>query len=237
MIIKEMLMADEATTSGAVTGNNNDSVATTTIVVGEHSAYNSVEELVKGKKQADDYIAKLSQELKEAKAQIEQLSQKSNIVEQLKQIRENKMDNTENTNPSQLPEEAIKQIALNAMQDYNKQNEAESNLANCKQAVASVNADVELAMKNKAKELGCSVEYLEGIAKTSPKAFKSMFGIKETVSFDSVNFLQSSRHTGNETANTEADEFFKSKHFTPSKVAEFMKKAQNNPSMLANVKW
>lgn len=232
-----MLMADEATTSQAVTGNDDNPVATTTYVVGEHSAYNSVEELHKGAIQKENYIQTLKQELAEAREVIEKLSKNETIVEQLKQIRENKMDNTENTNPSQLPEEAMKQIALNVMQDYNKANEAESNLANCKQAVASINADVDLAMKNKAKELGCSVEYLEGIAKTSPKAFKSMFGIKEAVSFDSVNFLQSSRHTGNETASTEADEFFKSKHFTPAKVAEFMKKAQANPSMLANVKW
>ena len=231
-----MLMADEATTSQAVTGNDDNPVATTTYVVGEHSAYNSVEELHKGAIQKENYIQTLKQELAEARATIEELSKNETIVEQLKQIREKKMDNTEHTNPSQLPEEAIKQIALNAMQDYNKANEAESNLANCKQAVASINADVDLAMKNKAKELGCSVEYLEGIAKTSPKAFKSMFGIKETVSFDSVNFLQSSRHTGNETANTEADEFFKSKHYTPAKVAEFMKRAQNNPEVLANFK-
>lgn len=231
-----MLMADEATTSQAVTGNDDNPVATTTYVVGEHSAYNSVEELHKGAIQKENYIQTLKQELAEARATIEELSKNETIVEQLKQIREKKMDNTENTNPSQLPEEAIKQIALNAMQDYNKANEAESNLANCKQAVASINADVDLAMKNKAKELGCSVEYLEGIARTSPKAFKSMFGIKETVSFDSVNFLQSSRHTGNETANTEADEFFKSKHYTPAKVAEFMKRAQNNPEVLANFK-
>lgn len=231
-------MAEEATTSQAVTENNNETVATTTYVVGEHSVYKSVEDLIEGKRKADEYIAKLSQDLKEAKATIEDLSKTNKIVDELKQIRENKMDNTENTNTSSLPsEEAIKQIALNAMQDYNKANEAESNLANCKQAVASVNADVELAMKNKAKELGCSVEYLEGIAKTSPKAFKSMFGIKDTVSFESVNFLQNSRHAGNEAANTAADEFFKSKSFTPAKVAEFMKKAQQDPSILANVKW
>lgn len=231
-----MIMADEATTSGAVTENNNESVATTTLVVGEHSVYKSVEDLIEGKRKADEYIAKLSQDLKEARATIEDLSQNATIVEQLKQIRENKMDNTENTNAQPLPEENIKQIALNAMQEYNKANEAESNLANCKQAVASINADVELAIKNKAQELGVSKEYLEDIAKTSPKAFKSMFGIKEAVSFDSVNFLQSSRQANNGTANTEAEEFFKSKKHTPAQVAEFMKRAQNNPEVLANYK-
>ena len=230
-------MADEATTSNAVTGTDNNPVATTTYVVGEHSVYNSVEELYKGAIQKEGYIQTLKQELAEARATIEELSKNETIVEKLKQIRENKMDNTENTNPSMLPEEAIKQIALNAMQDYNKATEAESNLANCKQAVASINADVDLAMKNKAQELGCTVEYLEGIAKTSPKAFKSMFGIKETVSFDSVNFLQSSRHANNEPASTEADTFFKSKEMSPAKVAEFMKKAMANPSMLSNIKW
>lgn len=230
-------MADEATTSNAVTGNVDNPVATTTYVVGEHSVYNSVEELHKGAIQKEGYIQTLKQELAEARATIEELSKNETIVERLKQIRENKMDNTENTNPSMLPEEAIKQIALNAMQDYNKATEAESNLANCKQAVASINADVDLAMKNKAQELGCTVEYLESIAKTSPKAFKSMFGIKETVSFDSVNFLQSSRHANNEPASTEADTFFKSKDMSPAKVAEFMKKAMANPSMLSNIKW
>ena len=230
-------MADEATTSNAVTGNVDNPVATTTYVVGEHSVYNSVEELYKGAIQKEGYIQTLKQELAEARATIEELSKNETIVEKLKQIRENKMDNTENTNPSMLPEEAIKQIALNAMQDYNKATEAESNLANCKQAVASINADVDLAMKNKAQELGCTVEYLEDIAKTSPKAFKSVFGIKETVSFDSVNFLQSSRHANNEPASTEADTFFKSKDMSPAKVAEFMKKALANPSMLSNIKW
>ena len=230
-------MADEATTSGAVTEKDNDTVATTTYVVGEHSVYKSVEDLIEGKRKADEYIAKLSQDLKEARATIEDLSQNATIVEQLKQIRENKMDNTENTNAHSLPEEAIKQIALNAMQEANKASEAESNLANCKQAVASTTADVELAIKNKAQELGCTVEYLEGIARTSPKAFKSMFGIKDTVSFESVNFLQGSRHTNTQSDSDEATAFFKSKDASPAKVAEFMKKAMANPSILSNVKW
>ena len=230
-------MADEATTSQAVT-DNNDSVATTTYVVGEHSVYNSVEELFKGAKQKEEYISKLQQELATAREKIEELSTKSNITEQLKQIRENKMD-TENTNTPMLPEDAIKQIALKAMQESNKAQEAESNLANCKQAVASINSDVDLALKNKANELGCTVEYLESIAKTSPKAFKSMFGIKETVSFDSVNFLQSSRQANNATDTSEADAFFKDKTLVnnPTKVAEFMKRAMKDPSLVSHIKW
>jgi len=231
-------MANEETTSNAATEINNN-VATTTFVVGEHSVYNSVEDLYKGAIEKDKYIEVLKKELAEARQSIDELSENKTIVEELKQIRENKMDNTENTNTPVLPEDAIKQIALNAMQEAHKANEAESNLANCKRAVASINADVDLALNNKAKELGCSVEFLEGIAKTSPKAFKSMFGIKEEVSFDSVNFLQGTRQTSSDTASAEADTFFKDKasHRDPAKVAEFMRKAMKNPEILANVKW
>lgn len=229
-------MADEATTSKAVTDNNN-SVATTTLVVGEHSVYKSVEDLIEGKRNADEYIAKLSAELKEANATIEDLKTRSSIVDQLKQIRESKMD-TENTNTQTLPEDAIKQIALNAMQEANKESEAIANLAACKEAVANISSDVELALKNKAKELGCSVEYIESIAKTSPKAFKIMFGIKDTVSFDSVNFLQSSRHVS-DTSVDDASAFFKDKAAIrdPNKLNELYKKAMANPSILQNVKW
>ena len=230
-------MSNEATTSGDVTDNVNDSVATTTYVVGEHSVYKSVEDLFEGAKQKEQYIQKLLNDLKEANAKVEELSSKSNVVEQLKQIRENQMD-TENTN-TPLPEVAIKQIALKAMQESNEASQAESNLANCKQAIASINSDVELALKNKAKELDCSVEYLESIAKSNPKAFKSMFGIKEAVSFESVSFLQGSRQANTNNASNEADSFFKSKDAmnSPTKIAEFMKKAVQDPSILANVKW
>lgn len=236
--MKGIIMADEATTSQAVT-DNNDSVATTTYVVGEHSVYNSVEELFKGAKQKEEYISKLQQELATARETIEKLSTKSNITEQLKQIRENKMD-TENTNTPMLPEDAIKQIALKAMQESNKAQEAESNLANCKQAVASISGDVDTALKSKAKELGCTVEYLESIAKTSPKAFKSMFGIKEAVSFDSINFLQNSRQATQESDSNEAEAFFKNKAAVrdPRAVAAFMDKAMKDPSILSKInKW
>ena len=221
----------EATT---LVNNNDGNKATTQFVVGEHTVYNSVEDLYEGAKQKEAYIQKLVADLKEANTKIDELSKNSTIADQLKQIRES----TENTNPS-VSEEAIKQIALNAMQEQNKLTQAESNLANCKQAVASINSDVDLALKNKAQELGCTVDYLEGIAKTSPKAFKSMFGIKEPVSFADVNYLQSTRHVNTETANTEAQDFFKSAAAKAdvNQITAFMKKAMEHPEILANVKW
>lgn len=221
----------EATT---LVNDNDGNKATTQFVVGEHTVYNSVEDLYEGAKQKEAFIQKLVEDLKEANTKIEELSKNSTIADQLKQIREH----TENTT-TPVSEEAIKQIALNAMQEEKRISQAESNLANCKQAVASINGDVDLALKNKAQELGCTVEYLENIAKTSPKAFKTMFGIKEQVSFADVNYLQSTRHVNTETANNEAQEFFKNnaKKADINQVTAFMKKAMEHPEILANVKW
>lgn len=225
-------MTDEATTSD-VEELNDKGETTNFINVGEHSGYKSVEDLIKGKAEADKFIERLKAEAKEREELIAQLQKNSTIAEELKQIRSMKMD-TENTNTHDVNEDAMKQIALKVLQDETANKTAADNLDNCRKAVANVNSDVELAMKNKAQELGCTVEYLESIARTSPKAFKSMFGIKETVSFDSVNFLQSSRHvTQTEESKEEVNNMLKNSD--PRQVAELFNKIVKDPSLLDNI--
>lgn len=226
-------MTDEATTSN---GNMNDGGDTTNVInVGEHSAYKSVEDLVKGKAEADKYIAKLLAEAKEKDELISNLTTRANITDELKQIREAKTMGTENTNTLGITEDAMKQIALKAMQEEQATQKAAANWQSCRDAVATVNSDVDLALKNKAQELGCTVEYLQGIAQTSPKAFKSMFGLKDNVSFDSVNFLQSTRHVSNEQGNEDYSEMLKSAN-NPKVAAELFNKAMKDPSMLDRIK-
>jgi DNA-binding MarR family transcriptional regulator len=226
-------MTDEATTSD-VEELNDKGETTNFINVGEHSGYKSVEDLIKGKAEADKFIERLKAEAREREELIAQLQKNNSIVEELKQIRSMNM-NTENTNAHDVNEDAMKQIALKVLQDENANKIATDNLNNCKSAVAALNSDVELAMKNKAQELGCTVEYLEGIAKTSPKAFKSMFGIKETVSFDSVNFLQSSRHvTQTDDAKEEINAAMKNAK-DPRQMADLFNKLAKDPSLLNNI--
>ena len=226
-------MTDEATTS-----NVNDINAggnTGVINVGEHSADKSVEDLVKGKAEADKYIAKLLSEAKAKDEMITNLTARANITEELKQIREANMNGTENTNTHEITEDAMKQIALKAMQEEQESQKAAANWQNCRDAVATLNSDVDLALKNKAQELGCTVEYLQGIAQTSPKAFKSMFGLKDTVSFDSVNFLQSTRHVDNEPNNEDYNEMLKAAN-NPRVAADLFNKAMKNPELLDKLK-
>lgn len=221
-------MTDEATTSEVKQDDKEN--LTGMINVGEHSAYKSVEDLIKGKAEADKYIAQLTAALKEKDEAIAELQRKGTIVDELKQIREKGM---ENTNTPDITEDTMKEIALKVLQDETKAKLESDNLTSCHNAVASIAGDVELALKNKAQELGCTVEYLENIAKTSPKAFKSMFGIKNEVSFDSVNFLQSSRHISNETSNEQIDT---ASLKNPKAMAALFEKAVKDPSMLTKIK-
>lgn len=226
-------MTDEATTSNV--NDINASGDTTIINVGEHSAYKSVEDLVKGKAEADKYIAKLLAEAKAKDEMITNLTARANITDELKQIREANMNGTENTNTLEITEDAMRQIALKTMQEEQASQKAAANWQNCRDAVATLNSDVDLALKNKAQELGCTVEYLQGIAQTSPKAFKSMFGLKDTVSFDSVNFLQSTRHVDNEPNNEDYNEMLKAAN-NPRVAADLFNKAMKNPELLDKLK-
>jgi hypothetical protein len=221
-------MTDEATTSEVKKDDKEN--LTGMINVGEHSAYKSVEDLIKGKAEADKYISQLTKALKEKDEAIAELQRKGTIVDELKQIREKGM---ENTNTPDITEDTMKEIALKVLQDETKAKLESDNLTDCHNAVAGIASDVDLALKNKAQELGCTVEYLENIAKTSPKAFKSMFGIKNEVSFDSVNFLQSSRHISNETSNEQIDT---ASLKNPKAMASLFEKAVKDPSMLNKIK-
>lgn len=221
-------MTDEATTSEVKQDDKEN--LTGMINVGEHSAYKSVEDLIKGKAEADKYISQLTKALKEKDEAIAELQRKGTIVDELKQIREKGM---ENTNTPDITEDTMKEIALKVLQDETKAKLESDNLTDCHNAVAGIASDVDLALKNKAQELGCTVEYLENIAKTSPKAFKSMFGIKNEVSFDSVNFLQSSRHISNETSNEQIDT---ASLKNPKAMASLFERAVKDPSMLNKIK-
>ena len=79
----------------------------------------------------------------------------------------------------------------------------------------------------------CLEEYLKDIAQTSPKAFKSMFGIKESAPVVNTDFLQSTKQVSAETKN---DIDFKAMN-SPRAVAALMERALKDPSILDNIKW
>lgn len=229
-------MSDVGTATNDIEVNNTEGTQKTVFVVGEHSVYNSVDDLFEGAKQKEAYIAELIKANKELQAKYDSLEKNNNLVDELKQFRkdtlEGKVKNMDATNTT-VDNDTIKEIALKAMQEEAARNAAAANLNDCINAVAKVSGDATLALKNKAAELGVSEEYLKDIAQTSPKAFKSMFGIKESAPVVNTDFLQSTKQVSIENKD---DIDFKTLN-TPRAIAAMMERALKDPSILDNVKW
>lgn len=233
-------MAEEGTASLSNFDNTDVNTNSTKFVVGEHSVYNSVEDLFEGAKQKEKYIAELIKANKELQEKYDSIEKNNSLVDELrsfrKQVQEGGYEQMDSTNPN-VDYDIMKEIALKAMQEKAAEDAAAKNLQECLESIQDKSGDADLAIKSKASELGVSVDYLKDIAMTSPKAFKSMFGIKQE-SGVTPNFLQSTKQTTNETRD-EATEFFKNKQLSnsPSAIAAFMEKAMRDPSILDNVKW
>lgn len=242
-------MTEEATTSDVVTDDLNNDVATTTegkpIIVGEHSVYKSLEDLVKGKQEADAYIAKITLDLKTAMATIDDLKQKADIRQQLQEYRKGNTMTDETQAPvettnSQLTDDAIREIALKAMQEANAAQVAAKNLSDCKGLVAAKAGDADLAIKNKAEELGVTEQDMLDMASNKPQLFKRLFDVQDSTR--SLNFVNGGSRPEAAPLNGH-DNVFDTLTKTPNKcydknfMANLITEALKNPSILGDSEW
>lgn len=238
-------MVDDATTDSTVVEGTAETVATTTgtgktpFIVGEHSVYSDVESLYKGAIQKEMFIQQLQKEKAELSAQLEQLKTDTTLIEQLKEYRKDLLmtDNTsavENTN-TPITDEAIKEIALKAMQENMERQKQAANLQECKSLLGNTAEAIDLALKNKATELGVETHELEEMAATKPQLFKRLFEIKNTSR--PMDYIPSSVRTTDNNNQTDAyAEFIKNARDTKY-IANLTKKALENPEMLSGWEW
>lgn len=236
-------MVDTATTVEPVEGTDLSEATTTgneqkPFIVGEHSVYNTVEDLYKGAVQKEQYIQKLVKEAAELRAQLEQNKYETDLRQELINYRKETLmtnnDTTQVENTTTLTDDTIKEIALKAMQENMAKQQAEKNLQECKSLLGSSEDDINLAMKNKANELGVTVEDLTDMASTKPQLFKRLFDIKETTTVD---FIPSSVRQVNNTQPVDGySEFVKNAKDTRY-VASMVEKALKDPSIVSGWEW
>lgn len=236
-------MVDTATTVEPVEGTDLSEATTTgneqkPFIVGEHSVYNTVEDLYKGAVQKEQYIQKLVKEAAELRAQLEQNKYETDLRQELINYRKEALmtnnDTTQVENTTTLTDDTIKEIALKAMQENMAKQQAEKNLQECKSLLGSSEDDITLAMKNKANELGVTVEDLTDMASTKPQLFKRLFDIKET---KTVDFIPSSVRQVNDTQPVDGySEFVKNAKDTRY-VASMVEKALKDPSIVSGWEW
>lgn len=238
-------MVDDATTDSTVVEGTADTVATTTgtgktpFIVGEHSVYSDVESLYKGAIQKEMFIQQLQKEKAELSAQLEQLKTDTDLIEQLKEYRKEILmtDNTsavENTN-TPITDEAIKEIALKAMQENMEKQRQAANLQECKSLLGNTAESIELALKNKANELGVDARELEEMAATKPQLFKRLFEIKSPAK--SLDYIPSSIRTNDNNSQTDAYTDFIKNAKDSKYIANLTKKALENPEIVSGWEW
>ena len=91
-----------------------------------------------------------------------------------------------------------------------------------------------LALKNKASELGVTVEDLNDMAATKPQLFKRLFDIKEA---PKVDFIPSSVRQVNNTQPVDGYSEFVKNATNPRYVAEMVDKAMKDPSIISGWEW
>lgn len=243
-------MVDTATPVDTNVEGSTSTVETTTgmeqkpFIVGEHSVYKTVEDLYKGAIQKEQYIQKLQKENAELLEKLDSINMETNLVEEFQQLRkgntpmmnEDNQMSMSNTN-APMTDEDIKQIALKAMQENAEKQRKETNLAECKSLLGSDDNAVNLALKNKAKELGVTEEDLLAMAADKPQLFKRLIGVQATTkTFD---FMPSSIRTSNNTQENSGSiyEDFRKNCTNPRYVADFVNRAMKDPSMVDSFEW
>lgn len=237
-------MVETATTVDTVIeGKDNISEATTTgieqkpFIVGEHSVYNTVEDLFKGAVQKEQYIQQLIKETAELRAQLEQNKNETNLLQELKNYRKETLmtDNVNVENTNTLTDDTIKEIALKALQENMAKEKAAANLQACKSMLGSSEDDINLALTNKAAELGVTKEDLEDMASTKPQLFKRLFDFKEPA--ETTGYIPSTVRQINTTPVSNGYEEFIKNARDSHYVASIAKKALENPELVMDWEW
>ena len=164
-------------------------------LVGEGKKFATVEDLAKGKLEADAHIVQIEGENKLTREQLKDLETKSEkqatIADLIKTVQESNKQGKEDTN--QLSDEDLSKKIRSIVQDDADVSTKESNLAKANKAVLDkLNGDVEAAkayVAERAEKLGMSVAELQTLGETSPDAFHALMGTNPSTVSSSVTAL------------------------------------------------
>ena len=171
-------------------------------LVGEGKKFATVEELARGKLEADKFIEQLQNENKLTREQMAELETKSvkehTIADLIKTVQKaNEKATEEGGQP--ISEDRLSKMVREIMDgEYEAQTKA-SNRARANKAVLDkVGGDVEAArsyVAERAKELNMSVESLEALSEDSPTAFLKLIGSETKTGSQSVSGIPNDKST------------------------------------------
>jgi hypothetical protein len=158
-------------------------------LVGEGKKYASVEDLARSRIEADQFIERLKgenqgirEELK-TRATLEAFMDRMEQQKPVSQVAENQQSTTQNTPPAENAGEQISQEKLESLLEkkLSEREQQSTQTRNLQQVTEQLQkhfgADFQRHLKQKASELGLGEDFLDGLAKTQPRAFTALLGI------------------------------------------------------------
>lgn len=217
-------------------------------LVGEGKKFKSIEDLAKAKLEADKHIERIEGENKGMREDLEKLSTK---VENLASLSEQKQtdpkNQAENTTQA-VDKNDLSELVAQTYHDIREKEARQSNLKESNDFAISKFGDIEKArqgLKQRASELGLSVEDLKEIGSKSPNAFKDMFkaggnssevSVKSSVNTEADNF-----GSGDDSTKVGTKAYYDNmrrtnphKYWSPKVQSEYMAKVANGELKLNN---
>lgn len=167
-------------------------------LVGDGKKFKSVEDLARGKAEADAFIQSLLREKQELREDLNKAKTVEDLLASLKGERDTTMTNHSNNSPNHgnassgaiggtgtdsLDLESIKQMVK---QDLAKEQDAQRRRNNYENVVSTLTqahgSQAGAYLANKAKELGVTTEYLRDLAEDKPQVLYSLLGSQQAAS-------------------------------------------------------
>ena len=219
------------TVEGGVQNGGDTNTQSGMYVVGPHSVYNSVNELLEGAKQKEMYIAKLEAENAALQSEVSKASNREQFKQELERLTTptttQQASATTDDNEGKLKElvnKVLSDKAEEARQSQMRKN-AESIFGN----------ETEQKLEAKASELGMTKDQLTSLPE---QAFYTLVGIKKESIGVPANMMQGRQGMFTQTptdAESFAAEVRSPEARNPKKMAELIDRAMKDPSLLANL--
>lgn len=202
---------------------NADSVLSN--LVGEGKKFKTVEDLAKGKAEADAFIEKLKGEVDELRKELQaglSLKQAIQEVDKRGNQPESNVAPKGSVDPSELPKLVNEMLEQRELEKVREANIKEAD----RQIVALFNGDRQKSkefLEKKAAELGVGVNWLADMAATSPKAVMNFLGLETTA--------PNTAALNNRSVNTDAQTFAPNAGPVKGSKAYYDKIRKENPSL------
>lgn len=227
----ETMNPTATTVEGGVQNGGDTNTQSGMYVVGPHSVYNSVNELLEGAKQKEMYIAKLEAENAALQSEVSKASNREQFVQELQRLTTPTTTQTpaETTVDSESKLKELVNKVLNDKAEEARQSQMRKN------AESIFGNEVEQKLEAKASELGMTKDQLTSLPE---QAFYTLVGIKKDQTVVPTNMMQGRQGVFSQVpsdAEAFAAEVRSPEARDPRKMAELINRAMENPSLLSKL--